>query len=147
MEGKANHPRRAWHFYGSAEVGVGSSKLSKAGLLFYLRHMSRWVMNCLSFWSCGYGERPLWTVAWSPVLIGSFTVLYQVTRSVERTGRGGPCWIDSLLYSSATFSTMNFSDITVMTDTGRIFTVVEALLGIATLALLMFAVGNRISRQ
>lgn len=57
------------------------------------------------------------------------------------------CFWDALLYSGATFFTASIAEIEPIDRLGRALTVAESGLGIALIALLIFTLGNRISRS
>ncbi len=56
-------------------------------------------------------------------------------------------WIDYINYSFGAFTTIGFSNFQTTTALAQTLTSIEALLGISILALLMFTLGNRISRS
>jgi hypothetical protein len=99
----------------------------------------RWLRNWAYELATGYGERP-----WNPVVGGVLMILgfaggFCATRAI------GNFW-DALIYSLATFATFNLAD---TGPTGRgadLASSVEALLGIAVLALVIFTLGNKMSR-
>jgi len=99
----------------------------------------RWLRNWAYELATGYGERP-----WNPVIGGVLLILgfaggFCATRAVANL------W-DALIYSLATFATFNLTD---TGPTGRgadVASSVEALLGIAVLALVIFTLGNKMSR-
>jgi len=99
----------------------------------------RWLRYWAYELATGYGERP-----WNPVVGGVLMILgfaggFWVTRAVANF------W-DALIYSIATFATFNLAD---TGPTGRgadVASSVEALLGIAVLALVVFTLGNKMSR-
>jgi len=99
----------------------------------------RWLRNWAYELATGYGERP-----WNPVIGGVLIILgfaggFCATRAVANF------W-DALVYSIATFATFNLAD---TGPTGRgadVASSVEALLGIAVLALVVFTLGNKMSR-
>jgi uncharacterized protein YjbI with pentapeptide repeats len=99
----------------------------------------RWLRNWAYELATGYGERP-----WNPVVGGVLIILgfaggFCATRAIANL------W-DALIYSLATFATFNLAD---TGPTGRgadMASSVEALLGIAVLALVIFTLGNKMSR-
>jgi uncharacterized protein YjbI with pentapeptide repeats len=97
----------------------------------------RWLRNWAYELATGYGERP-----WNPVIGG---VLFILGFAMGFTRAVGNFW-DALIYSVATFATFNLAD---TGPTGRgadVASSVEALLGIAVLALVVFTLGNKMSR-
>ena len=99
----------------------------------------RWLRNWAYELATGYGERP-----WNPVIGGVLIILgfaggFCATRAIANF------W-DALIYSLATFATFNLAD---TGPTGRgadVASSVEALLGISVLALVIFTLGNKMSR-
>jgi uncharacterized protein YjbI with pentapeptide repeats len=99
----------------------------------------RWQRNWGYELATGYGERP-----WNPVVGGVLIIMgfaggFCATRAVANL------W-DALIYSLATFATFNLAD---TGPTGRgadVASSVEALLGIAILALVIFTLGKKMSR-
>ena len=106
----------------------------------------RWFRNWFYELTTGYGERP-----WNAVVCGlgavfAFTVGFWATGVVG--GRGAAAFFDSLVYSIATFATFNLAR-PGLNPEGRgveVFSSLEAILGIGVLALVVFTVGNRMSR-
>ena len=121
------------------------------------------------FWRCarnwayelstGYGERPWNAVGLGAFIMAAFAVGFWLTGAVSA---GRPRWFtswnpgdidwaglgDALTYSLATFATFNLGR-TALNPEGRgveIASSIEALLGIAILALVVFTLGNRMSR-
>jgi uncharacterized protein YjbI with pentapeptide repeats len=112
---------------------------------FYLCQFFVW----LGFWaaelSCGYGERPWRAFGMSSIIIFSFTMLYSLSGGINIQGGRVSYW-DYLLYSISAFATINFQRYVVTNPLAEALTSLEALSGIAIVALLMFAFGNRMSR-
>lgn len=123
----------------------------KPGLLgmlgFYVNHFVQWILRWAGELSCGYGERPLRTIAWAIAIIVTFCPLFWLAGGLEDVYDGTMSWIDYLNHSFGAFTTIGFSDFAVHGWATQTLTSFEALLGISTLALLMFALGNRISRS
>jgi hypothetical protein len=59
---------------------------------------------------------------------------------------GPMTWLDYFNYSFGAFTTMGFNQFHATTPLAQTLTSIEALLGISILALLMFTLGNRLSR-
>ncbi|MGB6837799.1 MAG: pentapeptide repeat-containing protein [Dehalococcoidia bacterium] len=101
----------------------------------------RWFRNWFYELSTGYGERP-----WNPVIGGGLIVVF-FAGGFCATGTIANFW-DALIYSLATFATFNLGR-PGLNPEGRgveIFSSLEAILGIGVLALVVFTVGNRMSR-
>lgn len=112
----------------------------------------RWWGNWVAWILTGYGElwcRPIATgVAIIAANWGAFYWLGNVGYAPD--GGGEPerlnCW-DSLAYSTGAFLTVGFSDFVPLTYLARVMTVLESGLGIMLVALLLYCLGNRISRS
>jgi uncharacterized protein YjbI with pentapeptide repeats len=99
----------------------------------------RWLRNWAYELATGYGERP-----WNPVIGGGLIILgfagaFCATRAIANF------W-DALVYSIATFATFNLADTGPTGRAADLASSVEALLGIAVLALVIFTLGNKMSR-
>jgi len=114
---------------------------------FYLRHLvshtADWIMELV----CGYGEKPVRTLWWALVVILAFPSLYRCSGGVVLVDDSLMTPLDYLNYSLGAFTTIGFARFETMNWVAEMLTGLEALLGIAVLALLMFALGNRISRS
>lgn len=100
-----------------------------------------WLRNWAYEVSTGYGERPWNAVGLGAFIMAAFALVFWATSTI------GNFW-DALIYSLATFATFNLGPSAVDPE-GRgfeIFSSIEALLGIAILALVVFTLGNRMSR-
>ena len=142
-------PSRAQSCYSDEWDGVARSGLKRQLhlLAFSVRHLYRYILDWIAEVTCGYGEHPLRTVWWALATISVFPVFYWLSAGVE-TVNGVPMgWIDYLNYSLGAFSTIGFSNFVTINSLAQTLTSIEALLGIAILALLMFTLGNRISRS
>ncbi len=140
-----HHPRHAKDYY-TDEFPQVRAWLSSKWWGFYLRHTAKWFLDCAAELTCGYGERPLRTVAWAGVILLTFPFLYACSRGVVAES-GNTSWLDYFNYSLGAFTTVGFAEFDAVTPLAQTLTSLQALLGICTLALLMFALGNRISRS
>ena len=76
-----------------------------------------------------------------------FTGVYHQLGGIIST-QGNPLrWFDCFQYSLATFSTIGFADFAPTNDMAKLLSSIEAFLGISALAMLMFALGNRVNRS
>ncbi len=100
----------------------------------------RWLRNWAYELATGYGERPLNPVIGGAIAIVVFAAGYFFSGAIGNFG-------DALAYSLATFATFNLADLQPQGRGVDIASSVEALLGIAVLALVVFTLGNRMSRS
>jgi len=144
MDKLASAPWRARANYGEAFSGDVIATFWQ-WLRFYLKHTAKWLLSWAADLSCGYGERPLRVVIWSVVILLVFPVLYRWSGGVVSKS-GTMTWLDYFNYSLGAFTTIGFSQFEAATPVVQTLSSLEALLGISVLALLMFALGNRMSR-
>lgn len=107
---------------------------------------SRWLRNWAYELLTGYGERPWNAVGAGVAAILAFGVGFWA--SGIGGGRSALAFLDCLVYSIATFATFNLarSDLNPQGRGIEIASSLEAILGISVLALVVFTVGNRMSR-
>lgn len=100
-----------------------------------------WTRNWLYELTTGYGERPWNTVGMGLLVVLAFAVGYSATAISN-------VW-DAMVYSLATFATFNLADTSSQPHGRGMETAssIEALLGIVVLALVVFTLGNRMSRS
>jgi uncharacterized protein YjbI with pentapeptide repeats len=110
---------------------------------FYLRFTTKWILSWMEDFSCGYGELPPRAIVLSFVIILIFPIIYQQFGGVV----GASTWLDYFNYSLGTFTTIGFNTFQATTSTSQTLTSMEAMMGISMLALLMYTLGNRISRS
>ncbi len=150
MERRSHNPIRARRFYASTELvsqqipGKGQQMLMPS--FFLIRHLTKWLLDSLSEITCGYGERPLRVVFCALMIIVVFPLFFLWTQGLEASNGRPLDPIDYLQFSLASFATMNLPDIVPRSNCAKLLTSVEALLGISTLALLIYSLGNRIGR-
>ena len=101
---------------------------------------ARWLRNWAYELLTGYGERPLNPVVGGALAIVGFAAGYFFTGAISN-------FIDALVFSLATFATFNLVDLQPEGRGVDIASSVEALLGIGVLALVVFTLGNRMSRS
>ena len=127
-----------WHFWGWRVWRARG---------FFWRSFGRWLRNWAYELATGYGERPWNAVRAGLVAILAFAAGFWACGITG--GRGAVAFLDCLVYSIATFATFNLARPN-LNPTGRgieIASSLEAILGIAVLALVVFTVGNRMSRS
>ena len=119
-------------------------------LNFHLRHLSKYIIDWVVELTVGYGEKPLRSAIVALATIFGFSILYKFFGGIELVdpdASNSMLWCDYLNYSLGAFSTIGFSQFSAKTPLSQFLTSLEALSGISILALLMFALGNRVSRS
>lgn len=114
---------------------------------FYLKYTWLWLFDWFTDITSGYGERPLRTLWLALVIIILFPLLYWWSGQVALQNGTALKWIDYFIFSLGAFTTMDFARFATTGWLAETIASIEALLGISILALLMFALGNRISRS
>lgn len=133
-------------YYGD-ELPADASFRSRKWWQFYMKHTVRWILLWGAELSCGYGEKPLRAIWWTLGTIFIFPLFYWLSGGLASTTGATMNWLDYLNYSFGAFTTMGFARFETTNGLAETLTSLEALLGISVLALLMFALGNRISRS
>jgi hypothetical protein len=110
----------------------------------------RWLGACLSGFVVGYGERPLRAVAFVPLFITAYALLYWLLGDLTVDGTTavgfGACFRHSLA-SFVTLSTTGAGAVRPRSSGAQIWTSLEALTGVSLIALVMFSLGKRITRS
>jgi uncharacterized protein YjbI with pentapeptide repeats len=114
-----------------------------ARFTFYGGHLLQWLRDWFFDVTSIYGERPQVTLLWAAAFVIGFAVWFKTAGGIE----GAQTWLDDFNYSLGAFVTIGFGAFEAVSATAKTLTSVEALLGIGVLALLMFALGNRINRS
>jgi len=99
----------------------------------------RWLRNWAYELATGYGERP-----WNPV-IGGVLIMLGFAGGFCATRAIASFW-DAIVYSIATFATFNLARLEPQGRGMEIASSIEAILGISVLALVVFTLGNKMSR-
>ena len=141
------HSLRQARLYYSDELPENTTLLSWLWWWFYLKHTVKWVLLWGAELSCGYGEKPLRTLWWALAVILAFPLFYWLSGGIVSANGTPLTWLDYLNYSFGAFTTIGFARFVTANWVAETLTSLEALLGISVLALLMFALGNRISRS
>lgn len=113
---------------------------------YFLKSFFKWIGDWLAELSCGYGERPLLTLIWAAAIIVLFSFVFQWSGGIASSS-GQMTFLHYINYSLGAFTTMGYGQYEAVTLIAQTLTSIEALLGISVLALLMYALGNRISRS
>jgi hypothetical protein len=114
----------------------------------------RWITNCLARLLTGYGERPTRPFVAAIIVVIIFAGLYLIFGGIDiRYGDGGESVVqslgpgDALVHSMGSFFTVSFSNTEPTGAVARLLTVIEGGVGIGLFALLVWTLGNRISRS
>jgi hypothetical protein len=116
-------------------------------------NLGSWLANMVQWAVTGYGERPWRTALVAAGTIALFAGIYDglnlINSNVDSVARttGDVCFWDALLYSGAAFFTGGFGAMVPVNRLAGWLTVGESAIGITLLALLIFTLGNRISRS
>jgi hypothetical protein len=116
-------------------------------LRFYIRHLRSYISDWIVELTCGYGEKPLRTLWWALAVVLILPIFYWLSGGIVSADGTPLTWLDYLNYSFGAFTTIGFARFITANWIAETLTSLEALLGISVLALLMFALGNRISRS
>jgi len=161
MERKTKAPWRARQYHGHRHP-LGIQRIPCYDQLprwhplvwwFWLRYLVKWLLDWATELSCGYGQRPLRTLGVAALVLVVFPLFYWATAGVgwhdPALGQDIICtnFLDYVIYSTGAFATIGYEGLKALNTVARVLTASEALLGIALVALLMFTLGNRISRS
>jgi uncharacterized protein YjbI with pentapeptide repeats len=116
-------------------------------LKLYILHSMLWLEFWLEEVTCGYGDKPRRTFGFAAAVILGFAPLYWLSAGIMDRSGHSLGWLDYVIYSMSSFATINLARFDVINIFAELLTSLEALSGIAVLALLMFTLGNRISRS
>lgn len=149
--GRKTHwpPSRARACYAEELEGLVASGLRRHWKLlrFYIRHLRSYISDWIVELTCGYGEKPLRTLWWALAVVLILPIFYWLSGGIVSADGTPLTWLDYLNYSFGAFTTIGFARFVTANWIAETLTSLEALLGISVLALLMFALGNRISRS
>lgn len=114
------------------------------------RWISSWIFESLT----GYGERWMLPLLWGAVTIVVFAVAFYVGGDIASGDVAAqpppPTTRDvavALTHSIATFATVGFNTLEPVGAVARLLTAVEAMFGIGLFALVIYTLGNRMSRS
>ena len=161
MERMSKAPWRARQYQGQAQPLSMERRGSYQSLppwhpltwWFWLKHAFLWLLDWVTELTCGYGERPGRTLTLAGLILVAFPFIYWAVQGLgwvdPATGRDviSTRFLDYVIYSAGAFVTIGYEGLRPINTAAQIWTAVEALLGISILALLMFALGNRIGRS
>ena len=140
-----HHPRLARKYYG--EGLPENPNVWQLGW-FYIRHTTKWALDWVVEWTCGYGESVLRTLRAMGVALVGFAILYWLLGAVvDANGNPSSTWLHCLLYSGGAFTTFGVDTLRPANDWIRALSIFESVVGIALTGLLGFVLGNRIRRS
>jgi uncharacterized protein YjbI with pentapeptide repeats len=106
-----------------------------------------WVRSTVPNVVARYGESPWRVLGTGAVIVLLWGVLYWAFDLVERADSGGdPTLLETVYFSSLTFTTLGYGDFNPATSAGRYLAVSETTLGVVLLAILVFVFGRRATR-
>ena len=140
-----HRPDRARQYYKDIYPNNGRFQIAQK-TWFYIRFLWIWLLMLVTEITSGYGERPWRTVFASLAIVILFPLLYWLSGGIKIGSGNAILWYDYLTYSLGAFTTVGFTRFHVVTWFAELLTGIEAILGVSMLALLMFSLGNRISR-
>jgi hypothetical protein len=111
-------------------------------VLSLLRSKIRWAASMFEELLWGYGERPGRIVLWIIAIIPLYAVAYHFQSLPNKAG-GTADWVDVFYFSAVTFTTLGYGDITPTTETLKLLSGTEALLGGLSLGLVVAGFSNR----
>ncbi|NHN43013.1 transporter [Halorubellus sp. JP-L1] len=137
-------------------------KDTRRRLAWHMGHYPQAIKAEASKWVTGYGMNPYRVIGTAAVVIVVCAFLFPLTGGIEETTgddtarwslgnlSGSPAYIGhvivkSLYFSTITFTTLGYGDITPVGTTARVIAGVESLLGALLTALLVFVLSRRIS--
>jgi len=152
-EGKANKWTH-WPFYARYCYPVEFSRLSTEGFDRLIRRSGFYVKHTISFCgaligevSCGFGERPWLPLVWALVVLFAFAGVFWLTRGVVPREGGIMKLKDYVVYSFAAFASIDLFNYQPICSFAKFATVLEALCGVSTVSLFMFALGVKFARS
>ena len=109
-----------------------------------------WILSWLGCISCGYGEKPVRVIWVSIAVILAFALVFSSFGNMSHPDTVNAnmtqnYYVDSLIFSAASFSTINFLDITPSDNQTKFLSVLESLMGVFLLALFAYCLGRRMT--
>lgn len=148
MEKMTFRPRLAGSYYAKIEgLPEQVSPKSWTSWRFYVKYTLKWLWDWTIEYSCRYGESPQRVLA---VALGVLIIIFPFLYSLTGLAPKGTQYLlprDYFLYSLYSFASMEHPTLQATCWAAQLFTGLESLSGIALLALLMYTLGNRISRS
>jgi len=98
-------------------------------------------------YSCGYGEKPGTVIRNSILAVFGFAFAYLFSNSINLSGNSAVRkFLQSLYFSTITFTTLGYGDIHPINDAGRVLAMSEAVLGAIFVALFIFVFSRKMMR-
>jgi len=148
MEKMTYHPKVARKYYAKTEaLPEGASRKSWTWWRFYVKYTLKWAWDWIIEGLCGYGERPFRTLGVALFVLLVFSGLFRITGGLSKGPNQTVTLGDYFLFSLASFATIDLPPLQATCPRAQFLATLEAITGISLLALLMFTLGNRISRS
>jgi hypothetical protein len=109
----------------------------------------RWVLAWGTEALTKYGQDPWRPIVWAVALtVGLFPLLFWTAGNLHyQNGASITAYWDAIAYSLTTFGTLSFNDLQPVGIATRIISAIEAFTGVLLFALLVFTLGNKMSRE
>ncbi len=154
MQRKARNPFIARYTYEELWPTAGPLRGLRR-MLFFLRFVVSWTLDVFGEMVLGYGEKPLRVLITAIMCVSLFSILYRLMPGTS-LGVYDPTTLqyiqsghqlDYVIYSLSAFLLYEFPGSIVPIGAGaKLLTALEGSLGVSLLALLMYALGNRMTR-
>lgn len=113
-------------------------------LRFWVTHNYwwKWLTGLAQEWVWGYGQRPARVINVCLVIIPLFALIYHIDGGIQSSGR--PLDLKELIvYSLATFTTSTIPDVSPVSTSAQVWSSLEGIFGVTTLALFTTALAQR----
>jgi hypothetical protein len=166
MARKSWHPRNCARFYGDEldrlrkdiatrlsnrfrPGSVGSSLTAQIGrrigtAAFYMNYTRKWLLDLLFGASWGYGQKPEYALLICVAIVFAFALGFCLLGGIQANPDRALRFWEYLVYSAGSFVSVTFNDLVPVTLLAKYLSVGEAFLGLATFALFVSALGQRI---
>ena len=106
--------------------------------------LGKWFASKIFNMLCGYGEKPLYAVRASAVIVIFFSIIFYVFKWIQSYPMEKLHFLDYLYFSIVTFTTLGYGDIRPMAASlARIFAGMEAFIGAFMIALFVWTLARR----
>lgn len=110
---------------------------------FYAKYTAKWLSALLLEFIWGYGQKPQRVLGFCLSIIISFAFIYSGLDGIEKLNGVEPAISELLVYSLATFTVSSLPDIEPVSRAAQVFSSLEAILGVTSLALFTTALAQR----